>query len=100
MSKKASKKSTPKAAAAPKAAAESGGKKRRSSRSKETFANAKVEKLIREAGAFRVSAGAVKALNDLLGAKGDNIARYAVEIARNSGRKTIKDTDVILASQR
>ena len=42
----------------------------------------------------------VKAFNDLLGAKGDSIARYAVEIARNSGRKTIKDTDVILASQR
>ena len=98
MSKKVSKKAT-KPASKPAAAAE-GGKKRRSSRSKETFANAKVEKLIREAGAFRVSSGAVKALNDLLGAKGDSIARYAVEIARNSGRKTIKDTDVILASQR
>lgn len=96
MSKKASKKAS-KPAAKP---AEAGTKKRRSSRSKETFANAKVEKLIREAGAFRVSSGAVKALNDLLGAKGDSIARYAVEIARNSGRKTIKDTDVILASQR
>ncbi len=96
MSKKASKKSASKPA--PKA--EEPTKKRRSSRSKETFANAKVEKLIREAGAFRVSSGAVKALNDLLGAKGDSIARYAVEIARNSGRKTIKDTDVILASQR
>ena len=99
MSKKPSKKSAPPAKAAAKPA-EAGGKKRRSSRSKETFANAKVEKLIREAGAFRVSSGAVKALNDLLGAKGDSIARYAVEIARNSGRKTIKDTDVILASQR
>ena len=68
MSKKASKKSKP----ASKPAEDSGSKKRRSSRSKETFANAKVEKLIREAGAFRVSSGAVKALNDLLGAKGDS----------------------------
>jgi histone H3/H4 len=97
MSKKPAKKSAPKAAAKTE---EGASKKRRSSRSKETFANAKVEKLIREAGAFRVSSGAVKALNDLLGAKGDSIARYAVEIARNSGRKTVKDTDVILASQR
>ena len=85
-----------------KKAAPSGGepKKRRSSRSKSTFANAKVENLIRQSGAFRVSAGAVKALNDLLGEKGDQIARYAVEVARNSGRKTVKDTDVVLASQR
>lgn len=75
-------------------------KKRRSSRSKNTFANAKVERLIRDSGAFRVSAGAVKALNDLLGEKGDSIARYSVEIARNSGRKTVKDTDVLLASKR
>ena len=75
-------------------------KKRRSSRSKNTFANAKVENLIRQAGAFRVSAGAVKALNDLLGEKGDQIARYAVEVARNSGRKTVKDSDIVLASQR
>ena len=97
MSKKASKKASKPAS---KPASDAAPKKRRSSRSKETFANAKVEKLIREAGAFRVSSGAVKALNDLLGAKGDSIARYAVEIARNSGRKTIKDTDVILASQR
>ena len=100
MSKKPSKKSSAPAKPASKPAEESSGKKRRSSRSKDTFANAKVENLIREAGAFRVSSGAVKALNDLLGAKGDSIARYAVEIARNSGRKTIKDTDVILASQR
>lgn len=75
-------------------------KKRRSSRSKNPFANAKVEKLIRDSGAFRVSAGAVKALNELLGNKGDSIARYSVEIARNSGRKTVKDTDIVLASQR
>lgn len=83
-----------------KAALSGEAKKRRSSRSKNTFANAKVENLIRQAGAFRVSAGAVKALNDLLGEKGDSIARYAVEVARNSGRKTVKDTDVVLASQR
>ena len=94
MSKKAKK------ASKPAAASSDAPKKRKSSRSKSTFANAKVENLIREAGAFRVSAGAVSALNDLLGQKGDAIARYAVEIARNSGRKTVKDTDVVLASQR
>lgn len=82
--------------AAPAAAKSS---RRRSSRSKgQAFASAKVEKLIRQAGAFRVSSGAIKALNDLLGERGLEIARYSVEIARNSGRRTIKDTDVVLSA--
>jgi histone H3/H4 len=84
-----------------KKAAEPAKPKRRSSRVRGgAFANAKVEALIREAGAFRVSAGAVKALNDLLGERGMEIAKYAVEIARNSNRRTIKETDVILSAGR
>ncbi|OLS22332.1 MAG: Archaeal histone A [Candidatus Heimdallarchaeota archaeon LC_3] len=84
--------------AAPAAAKSS---RRRSSRSKgQAFASAKVEKLIREAGAFRVSSGAIKALNDLLGERGLEVARYSVEIARNSGRRTIKETDVTLSASK
>lgn len=76
-------------------------KKRRTSRSRgAAFANAKVEALIREAGAFRVSAGAVKALNDLLGERGMQIAKYAVEIARNSNRRTVKASDIVLSADR
>ena len=64
------------------------------------FANARVERLIREAGAFRVSADAVARMNETVSEYGMNIAKYAVEIARHNGRKTVKETDIKLASQR
>lgn len=64
------------------------------------FANARVERVIREAGAFRVSADAVDRMNEIVTEYGMKIARYAVEIARHSGRKTVKENDVKLASQR
>jgi histone H3/H4 len=62
------------------------------------FARARVEKLIRDAGAFRVSADAINRLNEILTDYATNIAKYAVEIARHSGRKTIKESDIKLAS--
>ncbi|MFX0090811.1 MAG: histone [Candidatus Hodarchaeota archaeon] len=64
------------------------------------FANARVEKLIRDAGARRVSANAIKEMNKILTDFGKNLAKYAVEIARHSGRKTVKERDVVLASER
>ena len=64
------------------------------------FAQAKVEKLIRNAGAHRVSADAVSRLNEILTNYGTDLAKYAVEIARHSGRKTVKENDVKLASQK
>ncbi len=64
------------------------------------FASAKVEKLIRTAGAHRVSADAVDRLNEILTTYGTDLAKYAVEIARHSGRKTVKENDVKLASQK
>ena len=64
------------------------------------FANARVEKLIRNAGAHRVSADAVARMNEVLTNYGMTIAKYAVEVARHSGRKTVKENDVKLASQR
>lgn len=65
-----------------------------------TFANAHVEQLIRNAGAHRVSADAIDRMNELLTNYGMEVAKYAVEIARHGGRKTVKDEDVKLASQR
>jgi len=62
--------------------------------------NAKVEKLIRSAGAFRVSAGAINALNEILSERATQIASYAVDLASGAGRKTVKDTDIVLASKR
>ncbi|MHA2298000.1 MAG: histone [Candidatus Hodarchaeales archaeon] len=62
------------------------------------FANARVEKLIRMAGAQRVSADAVERMNEILSDFGTTIAKYAVEIARHSGRKTVKENDIKLAA--
>ncbi len=62
------------------------------------FANARVEKLIRTAGAQRVAADAVSRMNEILTDYGMTIAKYAVEIARHSGRKTVKENDIKLAA--
>ncbi len=62
------------------------------------FASARVEKLIRNAGARRVSADAITRLNEVLTDYGMELAKYAVEIARHSGRKTVKENDVKLAA--
>ena len=64
------------------------------------FANAKVEKLIRDAGAQRVSADAVAKMKEVLTEYGMKIAKYAVEIAKHGDRKTVKEQDVVLASQK
>ncbi|MFX0181725.1 MAG: histone [Candidatus Hodarchaeota archaeon] len=62
------------------------------------FARARVEKIIRNAGAWRVSADAINRLNEILTDYATNMAKYAVEIARHSGRKTVKESDIKLAS--
>ena len=62
------------------------------------FASARIEKIIRNAGARRVSADAIDRLNEIITDFGTNIAKYAVEIARHSGRKTVKESDIKLAS--
>ena len=62
------------------------------------FANARVEKLIRDAGAHRVAADAIERMNEIVTNYGMTIAKYAVEIARHSGRKTVKENDIKLAS--
>ncbi len=64
---------------------------------KGNFANANVEKLIRDAGAHRVSADAINIMNELITDYGIKVAKYAVEIARHSGRKTVKGEDIKLA---
>ena len=64
------------------------------------FANARVEKLIRKVGAHRVSAEAIESMNEILSAIGKDMAKYAIEIARHSGRKTVQERDIRLASER
>ena len=62
------------------------------------FARARVEKLIRTAGAYRVSAGAIDRLNEVLTEYATGVAKYAVDIAQHSGRKTVKESDIKLAA--
>jgi histone H3/H4 len=64
------------------------------------FVNSRVEKLIRNAGAHRVSADAVERMNELMTEWGTSISKYAVEIARHEGRLAIKENDNKLSSQK
>lgn len=62
------------------------------------FAHAQVERLIRQVGAPRVSVDAIVQLNMILSDYGKKIATDAIEIAYHSGRKTVKEEDIILAA--
>jgi len=64
------------------------------------IAKASVDKLIRKAGADRVSEDASKALAKILEEEAIDIAREAVTLAEHAGRKTVKKEDVELAVKR
>lgn len=58
---------------------------------------APVDRLMRKAGADRVSESASKKMVEALEDYADEIARKAADVARHSGRKTIKAEDIKLA---
>ena len=58
---------------------------------------APVEKLIREAGARRVSDGAAVELAEVLEKIGNDISVRALKLAKHAGRKTITAADIKLA---
>lgn len=62
-----------------------------------TFAKARCERLIREGGAARVSEGAVIAFDKAVGEFATKLAKLAVQLAEQNGRKTIKATDIDFA---
>ena len=60
---------------------------------------AAVERLIRKAGAPRVSSGAAKALRDVLEDMAYKMSTRAVKVAKHAGRKTVTEEDIKLVQQ-
>lgn len=61
--------------------------------------NAPIERIIRKAGAERVSEDAVEELKSAVNEAGEEIAQEAVEMSDHANRKTIKKEDIELATK-
>lgn len=61
---------------------------------------ATIERLIKKAGAKRVSESAARALGEILEEKATEITREAIKLAEHAGRRTVRDVDIRLAAKR
>lgn len=61
---------------------------------------ASVDRIIRNAGADRVSEDAKEALAAILEEYGTRVSAEAIKLCKHAGRKTVKEEDIRLASQR
>ncbi|MCK4310821.1 MAG: NFYB/HAP3 family transcription factor subunit [Methanomicrobia archaeon] len=64
------------------------------------LAKAPVDKIIRKAGAGRVSEGAIIAMAEYLEDFGISVAKEAAALSKHAGRKTIRAEDITLALER
>lgn len=64
-----------------------------------TIPKAPVARILQNAGAKRVSAEAVNAFSELIQTIAEDIAERSARIAKHSGRKTVQESDVRLASK-
>jgi len=62
--------------------------------SKRLIPAAAMEKLLKKAGAQRVSEDAKAALKEILEKEAEKIAKKAITNAKHSGRKTVKASDI------
>lgn len=60
---------------------------------------AAMEKLLKNAGADRVSESAKVALKEMIEDIADEIGTHAVKLAQHAGRKTVKARDIKLAAK-
>ncbi len=58
---------------------------------------APIERIIRNAGAERVSEDATEELRDILEESANRISERAIKLAKHAGRKTVNSDDIKLA---
>ena len=61
--------------------------------------NAPIERIIRKAGAERVSEDAIEELKSAVEEAGEEIAKEAAEMSNHANRKTVTKEDVEMATQ-
>lgn len=61
--------------------------------------NAPIERIIRKAGAERVSEEAVEELRGAVEEAGEDIAREAIDLAEHADRNTVKKEDIDMATR-
>ena len=66
----------------------------------EEFTIAPVRRLLKKAGDLRINEEAANKLRELIGEYGLRVAEYAVENARNDGRKTVLERDIKKAADK